>query len=326
MDPELARYAADIMSRIPAGQQPEPPPVAPRAGQSHTDWLAQVARIRAQHDELAKILAVHQMPAGPEVASVHDVYVPVVDADIIARVYTPVGQAPFPALVFFHGGAWWLAGGEQGLSMTDDYCRTISAATRSVVINVDYRLAPEQPFPGQLEDAFTAVQWTVDHAAALHIDPSNVSVMGASSGGNLAAAVCLLARERGGPAIRSQILHVPALDLTGGSPSVKKDPAGWEALSRIIELYATHRDRTAPLVSPLLAELHDLPPTLVITGLHDPLRDDGRRYVERLKERGIDALLLEYPMLHNIATPSTTERMFADMAEQIRRLQGETGT
>ena len=166
--------------------------------------------------------------------------------------------------------------------------------------------------------AYAGLKWVVEHGELLNINPADVVVMGASSGGNLAAAVCLLARERGGPAIRAQVLHVPALDLTGGSPSLHEQPGLWEGLAPVVALYADAEQVLDPLASPLLADdLSGLPPAVIVTGDHDPLRDDGSRYAARLGEAGVDATLLEFPMLHNIALAETTERMYADMAASI---------
>jgi len=143
-------------------------------------------------------------------------------------------------------------------------------------------------------------------------------VMGGSSGGNQAAAVCLLARDRGGPAIRSQMLHVPALDLTLSSPSAREEPAVLAGLTGVVRLYATAEQVLDPYVSPLLAEdLSGLPPAVIVTGEYDFIRDDGRRYAVRLAEAGVEVRALEYPMLHNISLPETTEQMFADMIEAV---------
>jgi acetyl esterase len=255
----------------------------------------------------------------PEIGAVEDHEVPVDGDSITARVYRPKGSGPRPAIVFLHGGAWWQAGGETGFLLTDDYCKVFVGGLDAVVVNVDYRLAPEFPFPQQLEDSYAGVQWVVDHADELGVDPDRVSVMGASSGGNQAAAVCLLARERRLP-IASQILHVPALDLTGSSPSVQADP-DYAHFAEIVRLYATDDQLSNPLVSPLLApSLEGLPPTLVVTGDYDVLRDDGIRYAERLAEAGVPVRHLSYPMFHNIALPETSDRMFAEMIDALRPL------
>jgi len=322
--PELMELVGRIMADL--GVQ-RPPPYRPADGQSRDEWIDEVARVRAQHDQQARVLSVHVITDGPEVASVTDHRV-AVDGDTIgARVYTPDGGGPFGVIVFYHGGAWWLAGGEEGFAITDDYCRTFCARLGMVVVNVDYRLAPECPFPTQLEDSYAGLKWVVQHAELLNIDPTDLVVMGASSGGNQAAALCLLARQRGGPEIRAQVLHVPALDLTGGSPSLHEQPGLWEGLVGVISLYADDEQLRDPLVSPLLADdLSRLPPAVIVTGDHDPLRDDGSRYAARLREAGVAAKLLEFPMLHNIALPETTQRMFDEMVEAIVEIRTAAGS
>jgi acetyl esterase len=323
IDPRLLAHVAEVMSHQPADAAVmyATPPPAPADGQSREEWAAGVAKLRADYEEVARVLAVHLVSptSVPAIDAVEDHQVPVDGGSITARVYRPTGSGPRPAIVFLHGGAWWQAGGETGFLLTDDYCKVFAGGLDAVVVNVDYRLAPEFPFPQQLEDSYAGVQWVVDHAGGLGVDPGRVSVMGASSGGNQAAAVCLLARERGLP-IAAQILHVPALDLTGSSPSVQADPMGAH-FAEIVRLYATDEQLSNPLVSPLLApNLADLPPTLVVTGDHDALRDDGTRYVQRLAEAGVPVRHLSYPMFHNIALPETTNRMFAEMIELLRPL------
>ena len=322
MNPELLAYAAEAMALLPNGLA-APPPSSPAPGQSRDEWVAEVAKVRAEHDAQARVLADHITPAGPEVAGVSDVEIAVDGGWITARVYTPAGDGPFPAIVFFHGGAFWLGGGENGFGMTDAYCREFAVGTGSVFVNVDYRLAPECAFPQQPEDCFAGLQYLVSHAADLNVDPSNVSVMGASSGGNQAAAVCLLAQRRGGPVIRALVLHVPVLDLTLSSESARTDLA-FASLDDLLRLYVSDDDRTEPLASPLSAddaELASVPPCVVVIGDFDGLRDDGRRWTERLQRLGVPTTLLTYPMFHSVALPDTTRQMVDEMAAALRTLQ-----
>lgn len=320
MDPRLLTLVQEIVADLTDADRPPIPSREPAPGQSREDWLDEVRTIRDAHDAAAKVLAVHLVTDAPKVASVVDHKVEADGRPLTARVFTPEAPGPHPGIVFFHGGAWWLAGGETNFALTDDYCRTFAARVPAVVVNIDYRLAPEAPFPHQLHDSFAGLEWVVAHAAELDIDPERIAVMGASSGGNQAAAVCLMARERGHPRIAAQILHVPVLDLTGGSPSLREDPS-WDDLNDVIDLYATGDQRSHPLASPLLADtLAGLPPAVIVTGEYDALRDDGRRYVERLAADGVLVRHLHYPMLHNIALPETSEQMFADMVGAINDL------
>jgi acetyl esterase len=225
----------------------------------------------------------------PEVASIEDHHVPVDGAEITVRVYTPVGEGPFPAHVYFHGGAFWL--GE--LDHFDVACREICAGADCVVVSVDYRLAPEHKFPIPPEDCYAALLWAVDHADELGIDASRVSIGGGSAGGCLTAVVAMMARDRGGPPLVLQVLDIPVTDLTMSCPSVDANGTGYlltkEAIEQYCGLYlADPADATHPYASPMLADdLSDLPPAVVMTAEYDPLRDEGERYAERLAAAGV---------------------------------------
>jgi acetyl esterase len=321
IDPELARLVADRQAGPNAEIPPFPSP-APSGGQSREEWLAEVATCRARWDALAAAGSSTAGRTGPDVGSVRDHPIPVEGAAITARAYTPVGSGPFPAIVSYHGGAFWMAGGEVGFALAEAPCRDLCAGLGSVVVHVDYRLAPEHPYPVQLEDNYTALTWVVDHAAELDVDPANLSVMGASSGANQAAAVCLLARNRGGPTLRGQILLAPTLDFTGSSPSIAQEPMAALVKAVVAPLYAPPDRWTDPLVSPLLAEdLSGLPPAVIVTGAHDPLRDDGRRYAQRLGGAGVDVWWREYPMLHDVALPETYSQLTGDLVTAVGTIQ-----
>jgi acetyl esterase len=320
LDPALAEFAAVIHAKV-GTVPPRIPPPSPAIDQTHSEWLAEIEAARAEGDRLAGIVIEHLDLPSPDVGAVEDHVIPVRDGAVRCRVYLPKGDGPFPGLVYLHGGAWWLAGGTRGFALNDSHCRILCADAQTVVVSIDYRLAPEFPFPIQLDDAFESVAWTHCSGDDLRIDSANVSIAGTSSGGNLAAAVCLLARERGGPPIRAQILHVPVLDLTLGSPSVQADSEMEDHLSAVIDLYVTREQRTKPTVSPLLAnDLSNLPPAFIATGQHDPLVDDGRRYAERLLADGTDATWVDYPMFHGIGLPSTMAAMYADIVAALRTL------
>lgn len=310
MDPRLVALAGQVMSQLPTEVPPMPTP-SPAEGQRRADWLAEVAAARAARDAPTEAFLPLLPVAPPDELDVTDHEIEGDGGKIAVRVYTPPGNGPFSALVYYHGGAWWQGA---GFALTDSSCRRFCVALGSVVVNVDYRLAPEFPYPHQLEDAYASVLWTVST-----LNPTEVSVAGASSGANLAAAVCLLARDRGRPSIRSQLLHVPGLDLTLSSPSLREDPGAIPSFAAVGRLYAT--DFADPYVSPLLApDLTGLPPAVIVTGLHDFLRDDGLRYAERLAEAGVRVVTLDYPMLHNIALPETTETMITEMTEALLSL------
>lgn len=318
MSPALADLAEAIHARVGTAP-PRIPPASPAPNQSREAWAAEVEDARIEGDRLAGIVIEHLRLPRPNVA-VHDQLIPVGGVTIPSRCYIPHGTGPFPAVVYFHGGAWWLAGGARGFALNDSHCRILCEGAGAVVVTVDYRLAPEFPFPVQLEDAFDAVRWiqTGDHALPIIRDA--VSVSGTSSGGNLAASVCLLARERGSPVIRSQLLHVPALDLTLGSPSVRGDRETARHLDEVVDLYVTPNERLDPAASPLLADdLGGLPATFIATGQFDPLRDDGARYAHRLSTDGTKVTWVDYPMFHGIALRETLDAMYADMITVLRQ-------
>ncbi|QFZ21216.1 alpha/beta hydrolase [Saccharothrix syringae] len=239
---------------------------------------------------------------GEPVRHVTDRHVPGPDGDLPVRVYRPTdGTDPLPTLVYLFGGGWALG----SVDTSDGICRALANAVPCQVITVGYRLAPEHRFPAAVHDCYAAVSWIAANAAELGVDPGRLAIAGDSAGGNLAAAVTLLARERGGPALVAQVLVYPNTDYRGetGSMRANDDPALFN--NRSVAWYWAHyladpEDGRNPLVSPLLAEdLSGLPPALVITAEHDPLRDEGEQYAERLREAGVPVVASRYPgMVH----------------------------
>jgi acetyl esterase len=214
------------------------------------------------------------------VAKVEDQAVPAKGRRIPVRVYRPKGDGPFPLLVFIHGGGF-VAG---NLETHDNACRYLCNRTPCCVVAVDYRLAPEHRFPAPVEDCYAATVWTEKNAPKLGGDAARLAVIGDSGGGNLAAAVCLIARDRKGPALRCQVLVNPALDFTRWD---KKD----FPYRLFLEYYLKGaKDATNPYASPLKAEsLKGLPPAFIITGEKDVLRDEGEEYVAKLRRAGVSA-------------------------------------
>jgi acetyl esterase len=197
-----------------------------------------------------------------------------------------------------HGGGW--QHGSIDELVVDAACRERAVGAGCVVGSVDYRLAPEHPFPTALHDCYAALTWLVQRSARLGLRPELVSVGGASAGGNLAAALALLCRDRGGPPLAFQLLEVPALDLDLASLS----PAAFEvavdlsepALSEAASVYAAGTPRDDPLLSPLRAtSLADLPPAHVMTAELDPLREQGEAYAARLCAAGVAATCTRHP-------------------------------
>ena len=201
-----------------------------------------------------------------------------------ARMYRPAGTGPLAALVYFYGGGWSLG----TLDTSDAVCRMITNLAGCATIAMGYRLAPENKFPAAVQDCHAGTAWVAAHAAELGLDAARLAVGGDSSGGNLAAAVTLAARERGGPALRHQLLVYPNTDYKADTASMREmiDPLFFnpKSVAWYWGMYlASDSDGENPLASPLrAADLSGLPPATVITAEYDPLRDEGERYAERL--------------------------------------------
>src|SRR5262245_27417791 len=224
---------------------------------------------------------------------VEDRTIPGPGGELAARVYRPsgAGSGSRPLVVYFHGGGFVLG----DLRLGDWLCSEVAASVGTVVLSVAYRLAPSHPFPAAVDDCYAATVWAAENAAELGAE-GPVAVMGESAGANLSTVVCLLARDRGGPAIAYQALLYPPTDLTRESPGATDAliiPASETRAFR--RLYLGDADPRDSRVSPLLAEDHrGLPPALVQVAEHDPLRDDGVRYATALRLAGVPVRLTEY--------------------------------
>jgi acetyl esterase len=250
----------------------------------------------------ARAMALPPDLAGPE-QPVHDVAdrtVPGPAGPIAVRVYRPSAAAALPGLVYFHGGGFVLG----GLDSADRTCRALAHASGWAVVSVDYRLAPEHPFPAAADDAYVATRYVAEHAAAFGIDPIRLAVGGDSAGGNLAAVTAIQARDAGGPNLIFQLLVYPQVDFTDASPSMREFAEGHFLTGAVIEYFAGHYfptlvDRRHRYASPLLGRLDRLPPAFVITAECDPLRDQGEAYAEALRQAGGAVTLKRYDgMIH----------------------------
>jgi acetyl esterase len=229
----------------------------------------------------------------PEVGAVTDRTIPGPAGDIAVRVYRPAGEGPFGGLVFYHGGGWVIG----DLDSHDPLCRQLSLQAGVVVVAVDYRLAPEHPYPAGTDDSWAALQWIAAHAGELEIDPERLAVGGDSAGGNISALMALRARDEGGPALRLQLLVYPATDLTMGHPSIKENGEGYFLTEESMVWFTghylgaggEHGDATDAAISPLRApSLAGVAPARVVTAEFDPLRDEGDAYAQRLAEEGVE--------------------------------------
>jgi acetyl esterase len=239
-------------------------------------------------EQLRQMFAAMSAPETVAIAQVEDRGIPGPAGDIPVRIYTPDADTPAPAIVYYHGGGWVIG----GLDTHDGACRAFANATGAVVVSVDYRLAPEHPFPAPVDDAVAALAWVHGNAEALGVDADRIAVAGDSAGGNLAAVVSQVARDQGGPPICFQLLIYPVTDHEFDSVSMHDNATGYfltrDAMRWFYSHYLSDESEGAnPLVSPLRAEdLAGLPPAFVITAEYDPLRDQGMAYAGALQAAG----------------------------------------
>jgi acetyl esterase len=233
-----------------------------------------------------------------QVGAVAEHAVAVAGGEIAVRVFTPPGAGPYPAFVHFHGGGFVF--GTTDSLFNEAKCAHICRSADCVVVTAEYRLAPEFRFPTAPEDCYAALLWTVDNAKRLQIDPAHITVGGESAGGNLAAVVALIARDRGGPTLALQLLEVPVTDISERAtdhPSVALfavgyglDRADMDNFSR--EYLADPADGAHPYASPLRAgDLTGVAPAHVLTAEYDILRDSGEAYARRLERAGVETTL-----------------------------------
>jgi acetyl esterase/lipase len=238
------------------------------------------------------------------VARVEDRLIPTEgETQVLVRIYWPENSTAAlpPIVVFYHGGGW-----ATGCVEThDEASRNICSHVGAVVVSVDYRLAPENPYPAAVTDSFAALAWVADHASELQADPARIAVAGSSAGGNLAAVVAQLAREAGGPALQFQLLWYPATTHDFSLPSIAENadaPILTRGLMRLFaELYLGELLEADPKTLPFTAapangDLAGLPPAYIATAQYDPLRDDGAFYAELLSKAGVPV------ELHNAQT------------------------
>ncbi len=281
-----------------------------------------LADVRA-NDEKAKAIAALASTREPGVY-VENRVIPGPAGDIPARLYTPEGIGPFPVLMFFHGG-----GAAGNLDTHELMCRRLCREAESLVLSVDHRRPPEHPFPAGLEDCYAATCWMAAHAGQFQGDPARIAVGGDSGGGNLAAAITLMTRDRSGPALTFQLLLWPLTDFRITTPSWK-DYNGYmmtrEEFLIFRDFYLPHEEeQTHPYAAPLLApDLHGLPSALIITAECDPLRDGGEQYGQRLLEAGVPTTITRYDgMIHGFmhmgtVVPTQTDQAFAEVGHALR--------
>lgn len=223
------------------------------------------------------------------VAGIVDRDVPVEGDTISVRIYTPDGDGPFGALVFFHGGGFVVG----KVADYDAFCRTLAHRVGIVVASVEYRLAPEHKFPAAPDDCLAATRWVAGHADELNIDAARLAVGGDSAGGGLAAVVAQQTARAGGPAITHQVLIYPVTDFNFDTDSYRDNAEGYFLTRDMMRWFWAHYLRTEgdgadPKASPLRADdLAGLPPATVITAGYDPLRNEGEAYAKAMETAGV---------------------------------------
>ena len=252
--------------------------------------------------------------------------------DVPVRVYTPRQRtAPLPGLLFIHGGGFVVG----DIGSEDARAQEIAASADVVVVSVDYRLAPEHPFPAGLDDCFAALVWMEKSSAEIGADPQRLGVGGGSAGGGLAAATALMARDRGGPRLCMQYLGIPELDdrLETHSMTVYTDTPVWNRPNAVLswKYYLAGAEPTQYAAPARARELSGLPPTYVDVCEFDSLRDEGIGYAQRLVQAGVPVELHLYPgTFHGssrVADAAVSRRMSADSIDGIRRLlHGQQGS
>jgi acetyl esterase len=280
-----------------------------------------------------RALAMGAVPAPnqPVLAKIENLNVTRPDGtEMPVRIYVPEGTKPFPVCLYFHGGGWVL----NSINTHDDLVRRLAAAAGCVFVNVEYRLAPEHPYPAAIEDAYTALSWVHEHATEIGCDANRIAVSGDSAGGNLAAVVCLMSRDRSGPPIAFQVLIYPITDCDFERPSYHANGEGYFLTRNEMLWFWNHyvtspEQMLEPYASPLRAEsLQNIPPALILTAEYDPLVDEGEAYAEALREAGVNVTLQRYEgMIHafmkRVAQFDTATTAIEDVARILRKRIGK---
>jgi acetyl esterase len=294
--------------------------VAEQLGPALDITKVDLAEIRRALDENSRL------GPRPDVAAVKDLEIPGPVGRIPVRVYRPSERTDLPLLVYLHGGGWAIC----SLETHDASCRELANAAACVVVSVDYRLAPEHRFPAAPEDCYAALTWTARNAASLGADARRLAIGGDSAGGNLAAVVALMARDREGPRLCHQLLVYPVTDHAFDTASYRENADAPILTREIMQgfwgLYlARAEDGHNPYASPLRApDLSGLPPAHVITAEYDPLRDEGEAYARRLAAAAVPVTQRRFDgMIHGFfgfgELIDLAREAVADAARELRR-------
>jgi acetyl esterase len=325
-DHAVVKWACDLSPRVQRRLFGKPPSIDGQTLASDTHVLVRIAELVGSNAFLsgmtiseARALARREaevVKSRPTIAMarVEALEIPGHAGPVPARFYAPTGLSPTipaPLVVYFHGGGFVVG----GLDTHDGVCRLLAASAGVTVLSIDYRLAPEHPFPAAVEDAWAGFTWATANAASLGADPARIAVAGDSAGGNLAAVVSLLARAGGGAMPALQLLIYPPTDSAADLPSRRLFAEGFLLNKSDMDLFESHylppgSDPTDPRVSVLLVpDLRGLPPAYVATAGFDPLRDEGEAYALRLREAGVPVALRRHAGLtHSFANQTGVSR------------------
>lgn len=273
----------------------------------------------------AAILSRAVTSATPEpVAEVVDRQIPGPGGAVPVRIYRPAADGPLPVLVYAHGGGFVFC----NLDTHDGLCRSFANLLPAVVVSVDYRLAPEHPWPAAAEDMFAVTQWAYQHAEEIGGRRDRVVVGGDSAGGNLAAVTTLMVRDRGEPALAGQLLLYPVITADFDTESYRLFGHGYYNPATAMQWYWDQyvpavADRSHPHVAPLRAELTGLPPAVIVIAGHDPLRDEGLAYAAALEAAGVrtERLIFEGG-IHGFMTMPVLDIAQRAREQACRRLTG----
>lgn len=264
-------------------------------------------------------------PNCPDLASIDDVTIPGPGGPLLLRIYRPKQAVNRGACLYFHGGGWVL----NSVLTHDDFVRRLTDVSGCVCVSVEYRLAPEHRYPAAVDDAYAALQWMAANGAQWDVDGTRLAVAGDSAGGNLAAAVCLMTRDRNGPAIRQQVLAYPITDCDFTRPSYFENADGYFLTTSQMKWFWDHycpdfELRREPYASPIHAStLSGLPPAFIFTAEFDPLRDEGEAYAAALRAAGVPVQFRRFDgMIHaflrRVTTFDAAREALGEIAETLR--------